>query len=79
MSNLEPNLLIFFGTFSVMIYSNNPFEMLSSRIGQKRSTKSNSNFSPKKLLMGQAPMSNLDQTVPNLCNLISYDPLYQYL
>ena len=49
-----------------MMYSKNLFEMLSSMTENKRSTKSKSHFSQKKLLMQQ--MGNLDQIAPNLCN-----------
>ena len=55
-----------------MTYSNNLFEMLSSMIGHKRSTKS-------KFPMGQTPVGNLDQIALNLRNFISHDLLYQYL
>ena len=67
-SNLDPNLPSF-------IYFNNLFEKLSSIISSKRKTKSNNHFS-------QAPcrkMGNLDESVSNLCNVISRDSLCQYL
>ena len=60
-----------------MMYSKNLFEMLSSMTENKRSTKSKSHFSQKKLLMQQ--MGNLDQIAPNLCKFKSHDPLYKNL
>ena len=59
-----------------MIYSDNLFEVLSSMIGQKRQTKSNSHFSQK---TPYGVNNNFDQIVPNLWNFISHDLFYQYL
>ena len=39
--------------------------------------KKKQSFFPKKTNMGQ--MGNLDKIPPNLCNLLSNDPIYRYL